>query len=333
MKTIEEQFKKFTQDKNNPAEIRKLIGTSEDLYLECKTIAETEIKNNSIPNKQSLTFSNLGKCISAFANAEGGIVIWGLFAKEQNKSSPDLIQEERPIRNVTKVKTDFDSIIGKVVSRRVVGVQNEIVYTDKTQDLGFIVTCIPKSDEAPHRVEGETKYSGRYYRRHGSGSYEMEHYELEEMFGGRSSPKLLFVISTHLAIDIYEKVKQYNIKFGMKNVGKAIAKYPFLEIVIKGSCNLTKHAFGIDGSGHTGLPPVRDGNCKYQGGVSDIIHIDNILWIDQLTFNKDIHFESQEQICFLTVKIACDGFRMKTRDLLFDLRNLIKSAEVIEYGF
>lgn len=332
MKTIEEQFKKLTQDENNPAEIRKLIGTSEDLYLECKTIAKDEIENDLITDKHHVSFINFGKCISAFANAEGGIVIWGLFAKEK-KSSPDLINEERPIKNVIKVKTDFDSIIGKVVSRRVVGVQNKIVYTDRTQDLGFIVTYIPKSDEAPHRVEGERKESGRYYRRHGSGSYEMEHFELEEMFGGRSSPKLLFVISTHLAIDIYEKAKQYNIKFGMKNVGKAIAKYPFLEIVIKGSCNLTKHAFGIDGGGHTGLPPVRDGNCKYQGGVSDIIHIDDILWVDQLTFNKDIHFESQEQICFLTVKIACDGFRMRTRDLSFDLRNLIKSSEVIEYGF
>lgn len=332
MKTIEEQFKKLTQDKNNPAEIRKLIGTSEDLCLECKTIAKEDI--TKITDKQSVPFFNFGKCISAFANAEGGIVIWGLFAKERDKSLPDLISEERPIGTVAKVKTDFDSIIGKVVSRRVVGVQNEIVYTDKTQDLGFIVTYIPKSDEAPHRVEGERNTSKRYYRRHGSGSYEMEHYELEEMFGGRSSPKLLFVTSTHLYQDIYDDLKQYNIKFGLKNVGKAIAKYPFLEIVvIKNSCSFTKCDWGINGGGGTGLPPVRSENYRYQGGVSDIIHIDDILWIDKFIFNKDHNFESQEQICSLKVKIASDGFRMRDRDLSFDLRDLIKYSDVIEYGF
>ena len=47
MKIIEEQYIKLTQNENNPEEIRKLIGTSEDLYLECKTVAEDEIRNNS----------------------------------------------------------------------------------------------------------------------------------------------------------------------------------------------------------------------------------------------------------------------------------------------
>src|SRR4030042_3748076 len=134
MKNVEEQFEELTKDENDPSEIRNLIGKTEDLYLECKTIDEEEIK--LITNKQSVAYFNLGKSISAFANAEGGVVVWGLFAKEQNKSSPDLIQEERPIINITKVKTDFDSIIGKVVSRRVVGVKNAVIYTEKKKKKG-----------------------------------------------------------------------------------------------------------------------------------------------------------------------------------------------------
>ena len=229
MSTNMELFLRLTNNENDPTEIMNLIGSSEDLYLECKTMADEEINENKITNKQSVVFFNYGKALSAFANAEGGIVIWGLFAKEQDKSSPDLIIEERPIKRVTKVKTDFDSITGKVISRRVVGVQNKIVYTDKQKDIGFIITYIPKSDEAPHRVEGEKTGSRRYYRRHGNGSYEMEHYELEELFGGRSMPYLTFVLSAKTEI-MRNGMSECRVKFGLKNVGKSVAKYPFIEI-------------------------------------------------------------------------------------------------------
>jgi len=329
MNSIEEQFIQLTQDESNPEEILKLIGTSEDLYLECKTIGE-ENPPRRVTDKQSVAYMNLGKSISAFANAEGGIIIWGLVAREQGKDSPDLIQEAKPLENVTKVKTDFDSILGKVVSRRVVRVQNKVVYSDKKKDIGFIVTYVPKSDEAPHRVECERNEGRRYYRRHGNGSYPMEHYELEEMFGGRLSPKLIFVISVREGHAIRE-VKHYKLAFGLKNIGRVIAKFPFIEIQQSGSCSLERDQYGIDGNGSTGLPFVVGSRSKYQGGISHIIHADDILWIDQFKFKKDAVFEGQEQTCLIIAKYACDRFRMRNVNALFDLKNLInRPLEIIE---
>ncbi len=321
-------FSRLTNKDDDPAEILHLIGSSEDLYLECKTIAEEEIDENRITNKQSAVYFNYGKCISAFANAEGGVVVWGLFAKERDKSSPDLIYEERLIKKVTKVKTDFESITGKVVSRRVVGVQNKVVYKDRESDVGFIVTYIPKSDEAPHRVEGERTGSRRYYRRHGNGSYEMEHYELEELFGGRFSPKLKLVLFPYLEAGIRISL-QYRIKFGLKNVGKSVAKYPFL--VIDELKELHLWDFGIDGNGNTGLPWLVDNRKKYQGGISHIIHIDDILWIDQLycTYSEG---SAAPDKCRLKIRAACDGFRMRSLETGLYFNEFIKS-ELIELDF
>lgn len=329
MSTDMELFLRLTHNENDPTEITNLIGSSEDLYLECKTVAAEEINKNQITNKQSVVFFNYGKALSAFANAEGGIVIWGLFAKEQDKSSPDLISEARPIKKVTKAKTDFDSIIGKVVSRRVVGVQNKVVYENKQEDIGFIVTYIPKSDEAPHRVEGEKTGSRRYYRRHGNGSYEMEHYELEELFGGRSMPYLKFVLSSKHEYNPRNKLVECKLKFGLKNVGKSVAKYPFLELVLPNQ--LSHYDFGIDGNRNIGLPHAVGNPSKYQGNVNQVIHIDDILWIDMARFLFDQETEMKDPLCQLKIRVACDGFRMRSTELTINLNDLTKTTEIFEF--
>lgn len=328
MPNIMEQFIKLTHEENDPKEIMNLIGSSEDLYLECKTIAEADLNEHKITSKHSVVFFNYGKALSAFANAEGGIVIWGLFAKEQDKSSPDLIIEERPIKGVTKVKTDFDSITGKVISRRVVGVQNKIVYTDKQKDRGFIITYIPKSDEAPHRVEGEKNGSRRYYRRHGNGSYEMEHYELEELFGGRSMPYLTFVLSSKTE-NMRNGLSECRVKFGLKNVGKSVAKYPFLEIGLPSQ--LTLYDYGIDGSRGIGIPHTIGNRSKYQGNINHVIHIDDILWIDRFRYLFDQTTEIKEPLSQLKIKVACDGFRMRNAELTINLNDLVKATEIFEF--
>ncbi|MEN6348004.1 MAG: RNA-binding domain-containing protein [Syntrophomonas sp.] len=328
MSTNMEFFLRLSRNENDPSEILNLIGSSEDLYLECKTLAEDDIIENRITNKQSVPFFNYGKSLSAFANAEGGIVVWGLFAKEQDKSSPDLIFETRPLKKVTKVKTDFDSITGKVVSRRVVGVQNKVVYQDKDQDLGFIVTYIPKSDEVPHRVEGEKTGSRRYYRRHGNGSYEMEHYELEELFGGRSTPYLKFVLSAKSNLS-RNGLSECRIKFGLKNTGKSIAKYPFIELKLPS--RLPFSDFGIDGNSNKGIPYTPGNRSRYQANVNQIIHIDDILWIDSVHFMFDQTTEIKDPLCQLKIRVACDGFRMRNSELTLNLNDLVKTTDIFEF--
>jgi hypothetical protein len=328
MSTNMELFLRLTDNENDPTEIMNLIGSSEDLFLECKTVDEKEINENRITKKNSAVFFNYGKVLSAFANAEGGIVIWGLFAKERDKSSPDLIREAKPIKKVTKVKTDFDSIIGKVVSRRVVGVQNKVVYTDKQEDTGFIVTKIPKSDEAPHRVEGEHKGSRRYYRRHGNCSSEMEHYELEELFGGRSMPYLKLVLSAKNE-GLRNGLSECRVKFGLKNTGKSLAKYPFLQIELPHQ--LTHDILGIDGNRNIGIPHAIGKLSKYQGDVNHVIHIDDILWIDAARYMFDQTSEINDSLCQLKIRVACDGFRMKNAELTIDLNELVKTTDLLEF--
>jgi hypothetical protein len=329
MDLIYNEFNRLTDNENDPSAIKELINKTEDLYLECKTIAKEEIDGNLIANKQSVAYFNYGKALSAFANAEGGTIIWGLFAKPRDKNEPDLIVEERPIEKVTKAKTDFDSITGKVVARRIVGVQNKVVYTDKEKDTGFVVTYVPKSDEAPHRVEGEKTGSRRYYRRHGNGSYEMEHYELEEMFGGKTRPKLKVVV-LYWFEDTGRNEKKCLIKLGLKNVGMSVAKFSLLEIVDVGQ--FSKDYYGIDGNGHTGLPMVtgvEGSNKKYQGGASDVIHIDDVIWIDK--YSSPYSGNEDDNKRSMKVRIACDGFRIRFVNIQLNISKPSNENNVYEF--
>jgi len=89
-------------DKIDLQEIRDFVRnqTAEDLYLEFKTA--------NYPSGIEFDKKNFSKCLSGFSNSAGGILIWGVSAREE-KGKPDVANELKPIKNLI----DFETYLKK----------------------------------------------------------------------------------------------------------------------------------------------------------------------------------------------------------------------------
>ena len=157
----------------------------------------------------------------------------------------------------------------------------------------------------------------------------MEHYELEELFGGRSMPYLTFVSSAKTEHSLRNGLSECRIKFGLKNVGKSVAKYPFFEMELPPQ--LIPYSYGVDGNRNIGMPHAIGSQSKYQGNVNHVIHIDNILWIDAIRYLFDPTSEIKDPLCQLKIRVACDGFRMRNSELTINLTDLLKTTDILEF--
>lgn len=140
---------------------------SEDLHIEFKA-----------PRNRDEAKRPLAKAVSAFANADGGVIIWGVERKGN-------LCEPRPIANAAAFREQLEDLTGQAVSPPALGVSSVLILEEA--EGGYIKTLVPASDLTPHMAMfGDN----RYYRRSGGNSRAMEHYELEDMFGRRPKPKL-----------------------------------------------------------------------------------------------------------------------------------------------
>ena len=62
-------------------------GREEDIHLEFKTVNDPEMNRDDR--------KNLAKCISGFANSDGGMVVWGVEAKK-NADGIDCVSSRSP---------------------------------------------------------------------------------------------------------------------------------------------------------------------------------------------------------------------------------------------
>ena len=100
------------------------------------------------------------------------------------------------------------------------------IYLDESEDKGFAVTYVPESESSPHMAKaGEY----RYYKRSGDSFYKMEHFDIEDMFGRRKKPRLKLFVYPKTGGSRGGK-KEVNFIIGLKNIGRGIAKYPFIKL-------------------------------------------------------------------------------------------------------
>lgn len=169
---------RFTRLTAEELELMRLRAEPEGLQLEMKTMAESgEPSDNDR--------KNLSKCLSAFANAAGGIVLWGVSTVGKNGEQMSRVSQYVPIQNGLLAQKRLSELSEESTQPRVNGVRHERI--DLASGGTVIKTLIPASDATPHRTIGA---NGQYYKRSGSSNRSMEHYEIADMFGRRARPLL-----------------------------------------------------------------------------------------------------------------------------------------------
>lgn len=121
---------------------------------------------------------NLSKALSGFANADGGVIVWGITAP--SGPSGDVANGIDPLVDCRAFAARIDDKVSWGTTPPVPGVRS-IAIADASGTAGFVATLIPASAMGPH----QSTDSHRYLMRAGSSFQPVTHSVLAGMFGRR----------------------------------------------------------------------------------------------------------------------------------------------------
>lgn len=183
----------------------------EDLYLEFKQ--KVDSRNGDLSDGDKRAFS---KTLSGFANADGGILIFGI-ETAKGVEGVDRAVSLKPITDHTRFRGRLLDSILNATQPVVDDVRVESIDVDANS--GYVKILIPQSVKPPHRA---VLAQHLYWRRVSTGHRQMEHYELEDTFGRRLRPALrVFVeLRPRPEHDPHEELH-----FFLLNEGRGIARH------------------------------------------------------------------------------------------------------------
>jgi predicted HTH transcriptional regulator len=207
MSSLQNRFEALTD-----ASVLQMAGEFERQQLECKTVSDPGLTSRDDER-------NLAIALSAFANAEGGILLWGVEARKDS-SGLDRIVGHPGISEPERLVSRLSELDSQALSPGVPGIEHRALMGATP----FVATLVPPSDRGPHTAKlGED----RYYQRIGGSSLRMESFQLADMFGRRPLPELLvrFVQSSEHVLDAE-----------VRNVGRGIALAGVWKTEVPPSC-------------------------------------------------------------------------------------------------
>ncbi|MFC1752675.1 helix-turn-helix domain-containing protein [Thermoproteota archaeon] len=203
-----------------------LARKTEELFLDFKRSAnegQTDILHQNDRN-------NLAKAISGFGNSEGGVIVWGVDCAK-DLDGADVAKAKIPIKNVERFTSLIEGAISGCTIPPHVGVENHSIKI-KGKNEGYVVTLIPKSNNAPHQAI----VKNQYYMRAGSSFVPIPHGILAGMFGKRPQPWVYLMFSTGPAkitqLPSGEKEVHCEIGLMLYNGGQGIARDTYLNAEI-----------------------------------------------------------------------------------------------------
>jgi Schlafen, AlbA_2 len=173
----------------DPANAETLIETfviekrAEDLHL--------EFKQKHDPTKASLAETDKGrlsKAMSAFANSDGGVIVWGVVGTRGNDQEvPDVAVGLAPISNIDAFHSNLNDLISTAISTKLPGARNLKVSCRSDTSKGYIVTHVPAGEVPPYRAE----FCGKqYFKRSVNTSYPMEPFDIRDLVSRGRYPKI-----------------------------------------------------------------------------------------------------------------------------------------------
>lgn len=178
------------------------------------------------------------KDVSAFANADGGIIVYGV---SENKATHKP-EGYAPVTNPKITKEWLEQKIN-LIQRKVDGIKIFPIRLEGNPNNSIYVVKIPRSDNAPHMA-----LDNKYYKRHNFSSDPMEEYEVRETFFRAQYPKLEIVNCTlqDEARKEGDKTITFSFKAWIRNTSKVISKdyklsASFFNFPKDTSCNYHPH--------------------------------------------------------------------------------------------
>ena len=90
--------------------------------------------------------------LSAFANTEGGVLLWGLDCR-RDESGVDQVVGKSLVEEPDAFASKLRSMLSQMNSPPVAGVRIAAVRDPQRRDRGYVACYIPESGNKPHRAE------------------------------------------------------------------------------------------------------------------------------------------------------------------------------------
>lgn len=259
----------------------------EHLHLDFKLVDDPQFSKR--PDRR-----NFAIAASGFANADGGILVWGVDARRDGEGV-DRVVALPGVRDASRLVSSLNHYTAQAVNPTVDGIQHRVIGGVSREAEQFVATLVPSSDGGPYMAKlGED----RYYKRSGDSFLVMEHYEVADMFGRRRRPVLEFVA----------EARGSEIIVGVRNKGRASAHAPYLSVY--SAPPFHRSIYGVDGNRGEGLkylPAQSRWNTWRFGGSGDVIvHPGVTLEVALLTSNNNVTPIHSEGV-LIRYAIACDG--------------------------
>lgn len=214
--------------------------TIEDLQSlidnEIEESTELEYKSTFVKQKPNWK-EELAKDVSAMANANGGVIVFGIAQKESNGHS--IPEKLTPIPNTLMSKDCLSQLLSSNIQPVIENL--EIIYIPFDKQTGFFVIEVPQGITAH-----QNRLSHLYHRRRNATIEPMEDYEIRDVMNRSKHPIIELEFELHKTIinvtekprkqffnfadDVKEEDKQftetkYKLKYRLVNKGMVYAKY------------------------------------------------------------------------------------------------------------
>lgn len=190
------------KDNYSIEDINNLIinEVEENIHLDYKAAG-------ALDKKDEKKRTEITKDISAFANSDGGIIVYGISEIDHRP------KEISPVDGRVYTKEWLENVIQQIQPR----IEDLNIYPIRVDDIGqsIYVVKIPRSRNAPHMARDK-----RYYKRFNFKSEPMEDYEVKDLYNRVSTPKIKIDGCTFVRTDETETRYEYQLTAKIVNEGK-----------------------------------------------------------------------------------------------------------------
>lgn len=169
------------------------------------------------------------KDVSAFANSDGGVLVYGINEVDHKADSLSFIDGN------LYTKEWLEQVINDGIQRRIDNIKIHPIRFDGDVRKSVYVVEVPASSNSPHM----RSFDSRYYKRFNFQSVPMEEYEVRHAYERRQKVTLDFA---NFAVEITnaetwfdDKQFEFKLIFHVTNVGRTMAQNYKLSVSIKGA--------------------------------------------------------------------------------------------------
>ena len=234
------------------ADIVAMNGVAqENRQLDFKLLSKAEFGKDDL--------RHLAKAVSGFANADGGVVLWGVDARrDANDEFIDQVVATPGVENPRQILARLNELSSTASAPGLQGLDHRIIDGDDPLPA-FVATFVPEGESGRYMAMlDEARH--RYYRRIGSAFVPMDHSMVGDMFGRRPRPVLRLELRP-------ENPANLSVQATVTNVGRGVARAPYLLLRAAKPLEavaMDSHAMGL----HRGTP----GWYSFGEGMNGVIH-------------------------------------------------------------